>query len=113
MDSQVEILDASNTTEARRSFIHQVLTELGIKVIFLECLYGEEVDQVDTHVSELRLTIPEYDVNVSDEDALSDFKVPPPAPPPADPPGPHQQLPAGLCDPVQGGAPGLGLHPDL
>lgn len=75
MDAQVEILDASNTTEARRSFIHQVLTELGIKVIFLECLYGEEVDQVDTHVSELRLTIPEYDISVSDEEALSDFKA--------------------------------------
>lgn len=71
---QVGILDASNTTQARRQYIHSLLTGHGINVIFLECLYGCEEDLVETHVQELRLTCPEYD-GLSDQDAVSDFKV--------------------------------------
>lgn len=72
---QIGILDASNTTEARRAYIHRVLTDLDIKVIFLECLYAcEEDNLVLAHVQELRMTCPEYQ-ELSDVQALADFKA--------------------------------------
>lgn len=72
---QIGILDASNTTELRRAYIHRVLTDLDIKVIFLECLYArEEDDLVLAHVQELRMACPEYQ-ELSDSQALADFKV--------------------------------------
>jgi len=71
---QVGILDASNTTEARRAYIHSVLTALDIHVIFLECLYEAEEELVEAHVKELRMACPEYNEH-PDADSISDFKV--------------------------------------
>lgn len=74
--AQVGILDASNTTEARREYIQTVLQELSIKVIFVECLFNDKEDDDfnDIHVHELRLTCPEYD-KLSDDQAIEDFKL--------------------------------------
>jgi len=75
--AQVGILDASNTTEARREYIQMVLHELAIKVIFVECIFNDKKandDFNEIHVAELRLTCPEYD-GLSDEQAVEDFKL--------------------------------------
>lgn len=72
--SQVGILDASNTTEARRAYITRVLASQDIKVIFLECLYSREEYLVENHIQELRMTCPEYE-GVPDQEAIADFQV--------------------------------------
>ena len=72
--TQICIMDASNTIESRRAYINKVLTDLNIKVLFLECLYEDEVDLVESHVRELRMTIPEYE-DLSDAEAMADFRV--------------------------------------
>jgi hypothetical protein len=67
-------MDASNTNAARREYINQVLAGLNIKVLFLECIYEDEVDLVESHVRELKMTFPDYE-DLTDEDALADFIV--------------------------------------
>lgn len=72
--TQICIMDASNTNAARREYINQVLTGLNIKVLFLECVYEDEVDLVESHVRELRMTFPDYE-DLTDSEAITDFKV--------------------------------------
>ena len=70
-NGQVGILDASNTTEARRMVIFEELKKEGIKAIFLECIYP--MDQaVEEHIKELKMTCPEYE-DLTPEEALVDF----------------------------------------
>lgn len=71
---QVGIYDASNTTESHRAYIHEILTQQDIKVIFLECLYSHEEDIIAAHIAELRMTCPEYE-DFTDAEAIADFKV--------------------------------------
>jgi 6-phosphofructo-2-kinase/fructose-2,6-biphosphatase 4 len=70
-NGQVGILDASNTTEARRMVIFKAMKREGIKVIFLECIYPRN-HAVEEHIKELKMTCPEYE-DLTPEEALVDF----------------------------------------
>lgn len=68
---QVGVLDASNTTRERRQVEYDHLGELGIKTIFLECIYADNTN-VTEHIKNLRMACPEYE-DCSPEEALADF----------------------------------------
>lgn len=70
---QVAILDASNTQPQRRQIIHESMGKVGVRTVFLECLYSHSHEMaVAEHIKELRLTCPEY-AHVPCDKAAEDF----------------------------------------
>lgn len=70
-DGQVAILDATNSTKARRKWIHEVCTKAGVEPLFVESICRDE-DLIMNNIREVKTTSPDY-VGQDPEVAARDF----------------------------------------
>ncbi|OJD18318.1 hypothetical protein AJ78_01631 [Emergomyces pasteurianus Ep9510] len=71
-DGQVAILDATNSTKARRKWIHQTCTNAGIEALFVESKCDDE-ELIMNNIREVKTTSPDY-VGQDPELAAQDFR---------------------------------------
>lgn len=72
INGKVAIMDASNTIQARRLLIKAALEEIGVSVIFIECIYETE-GLLNEHLPFLHLLSPDYE-HLNSETAQEDYK---------------------------------------
>ncbi|GAN08544.1 fructose- -bisphosphatase protein [Mucor ambiguus] len=69
----VALYDATNSTQQRRQWLHERLTQENIQVFFIESICQDESIILD-NIREVKLTSPDY-ANTDPELAVSDFKA--------------------------------------
>ncbi|CEP19410.1 hypothetical protein [Parasitella parasitica] len=69
----VGLYDATNSTQTRRQWLHERLTQENIQVFFIESICQDESIILD-NIREVKLTSPDY-ANADPEDAVNDFKA--------------------------------------
>eukprot|EP00055_Hartaetosiga_balthica_P007858 m.27832 g.27832 ORF g.27832 m.27832 type:complete len:520 (+) comp5984_c0_seq4:60-1619(+) len=71
-EGAIAILDATNTTRERRSFIHDFFEERGINTMFVESVC-ENDEQIRNNILQVKVSVPDYKES-SVADAVADFK---------------------------------------
>ncbi|KAI9031785.1 6-phosphofructo-2-kinase [Phycomyces nitens] len=69
----VAIYDATNSTAARRKWLHESLSKQDIQVLFIESICQDE-SLIIANIKEVKLSSPDY-ANVDPEDAAVDFRA--------------------------------------
>ncbi len=69
---QVAIYDATNTTSARRRWVHDACQARGVGVLFVESICNAE-EVVRANIAEVKLSSPDYAGAASPDDAVADF----------------------------------------
>lgn len=71
LGGQIGILDATNSTRARRDWIKKTCAERGVRVVFVETI-GNDPAVIDRNVRETKLHSPDY-VGIEPDAAVRDF----------------------------------------
>jgi len=69
---EVAVFDATNTTRARRKFLHQqIVVERGYKLFFVESICDDD-KIIESNIKEVKITSPDYH-NVGEDEVVDDF----------------------------------------